>query len=651
MAPSAVQQAKVKAALSGDTLVLTSVHNFRQERTLSLAFVGAPRLRRDNEEPRAFAAREFLIKNLVGKVVQFQVLYTIPGTGSNAGREYGTVVLQTGQTFPDACVADGWVKVRDDAAKKMEDSELARGIIDRLELAQAKARADGKGVWAGDAGGRIANTYDVQDAKAFAEQHKGRPLEAVVERVLAGDRLILRFLLSPTNHLQTLALVAGIRAPATKRTNTSDGREQPGEPFGAESSLFLEQRILQRTLDVRVVGASPQGQLICLVAHKEGGDMAGHLLKQGLARCSDNHSTLLGTETMAALRKAEQSAKDAKLNLFRDHAGPTAAATASEMTVVRVQTVDTIYARSRAGAEKRLSLASIRQPKPSDPAQAPYQAAAKEFLRRRLIGKHVRVTVVGTRAATESFEARDVATVTQGGKDVALEAVAAGWAMAIRHRRDDPDRAPAYDELLAAEERATKEGKGMHSGKPPPAPSYVDYSASAQKAKMQAGTLTRQRKIPAVVDFVRGASRFVLLVPRENAKLILVLSAVRAPRAPRMTGDEAGEGGEPLGKEALEYATRKCLQRDVEIDVEGTDKVGCFVGTLYVNRESFAKNLVEEGLATVHAHRRTTARSCSPRRSGRGKRGRASGRIMTRRRTGPPLTEMRMWPSPSLRLL
>lgn len=44
------------------------------------------------------------------------------------------------------------------------------------------------------------------------------------------------------------------------------------------------------------------------------------------------------------------------------------------------------------------------------------------------------------------------------------------------------------------------------------------------------------------------------------------------------------------------------MQRDVEIDVEGSDKIGGFIGTLYINRENFAKLLLEEGLATVHAY-------------------------------------------------
>ena len=45
-----LHQAKVKSILSGDTLVLASLSSPSQERTLSLAFVSAPRLRREGDE-------------------------------------------------------------------------------------------------------------------------------------------------------------------------------------------------------------------------------------------------------------------------------------------------------------------------------------------------------------------------------------------------------------------------------------------------------------------------------------------------------------------------------------------------------------------------------------------------------------------------
>lgn len=45
-----VSQAKVKSVISGDTLVLASVNNPDQERLLSLAYVSAPRLKREGDD-------------------------------------------------------------------------------------------------------------------------------------------------------------------------------------------------------------------------------------------------------------------------------------------------------------------------------------------------------------------------------------------------------------------------------------------------------------------------------------------------------------------------------------------------------------------------------------------------------------------------
>jgi len=88
------------------------------------------------------------------------------------------------------------------------------------------------------------------------------------------------------------------------------------------------------------------------------------------------------------------------------------------------------------------------------------------------------------------------------------------------------------------------------------------------------------------------------LIPREGVKLNFVLGGIRAPKSARGPNDKS----EPFGQEAHDLATKRCSQRDVEIDVHNIDKVGGFIGELYVNHESFAKVLVEEGLATVHGY-------------------------------------------------
>ena len=501
--------------------------------------------------------------------------------------------------MPDISVQEGWTHVREEAGKRGDESEEVNALLERLRALEKLARNSGKGLWTETDSGRIETIHQASNPQALVDEYKGKDLQGIVEKVLTGDRLLLRLLLSPHEHLQTVIALAGVRAPATKRVNPSDGTEQPAEPLGEEAHQFVEERLLQRKVQVSLFGVTPQGQLVATVLHPKG-NIAKFLLEAGLARCNDSHSILLGPN-MAILRQTERSSKEAGKGLFKGHAVPkpaTNGTAGADYTVSRVLNADTLFVRNKAGNEKRISLSSIRQPKPSDPKQAPFGADAKEFVRKRLIAKHVKVTINGKKPATEGYEERDVATVVHGNTNVALALVEAGYASVIRHRADDEDRSPINDDLIVAEATAQKDGKGMWAAKPPKPKQYHDYSENLQTAKRAVATLQRQKRVPAVVDFVKSGSRFSVLVPREDAKLTLVLSGIRAPRSAR----NPGEASEPFGQEAHDLAARRCMQRDVEIDVETIDKVGGFIGTLYVGGQNFTKTLLEDGLASVHEY-------------------------------------------------
>jgi len=519
------------------------------------------------------------------------ILTDFSDTIPNSGREYGTAVLQDGTALPDAAVKAGWLKVREDAGRK-EDSEDILEKIANLRTFESLAKDEAKGLHAGPGG--VIEVQNDLGGPEFMTQWKGKTVDGIIERVISGDRLLVRLLLTEKKHWQVMMLVAGIRTPATERV--TNGQTQPGEEFGSEARAFVESRLLQRPVQIKIVGASPQGQLVGAVIHPRG-NIAEFLLKEGLARCNDFHSTMLGGE-MAALRAAEKDAQAARRRLHKAFVSKATDSKEVEASVSKIIGADTIIVRSKAGAEKRISLSSVRGPRAGEATEAPFREEAKEFLRKKVIGKNVRISVDGTKPASDDFEAREVATVIQGGKNIGLQLVQEGYCSVIRHRKDDTDRAPNYDELLAAQETAKEEKKGMWSGKAPKVKQYVDMSENAQKAKIQLSTLSRQRKVPGIVDFCKSGSRFTILIPREGAKLTLVLAGIRAPRSGRTPQDK----GEPFGQEALDLANRRCNQRDCEIDVHDIDKVGGFIGDLYVNRESFAKVLVEEGFASVHKY-------------------------------------------------
>jgi staphylococcal nuclease domain-containing protein 1 len=340
---SKVFTANVKSVLSGDTLILTSPNNPSLERTFSLAFVSAPRLSKDGDEPFAFQSRDFLRSIVVGKVVQCTILYTIP----SSGRDYGTVLVKDGPELPDAPVKAGWLKVREDAGKKEESEEVLQRL-ENLRTAEGQAKNDGKGLWAGS-GGTIQVQNDLGGPE-FMKEWKGKTVDGIIERVFSGDRILTRLLLSDKKHVQVMTLVAGIRTPATERTNPTTGQTQAGEEYGKEAQQFVEQRLLQRQVKILIVGASPQGQLVATILHPRG-NIAEFLLEEGLARCNDFHSTMLG-EKMAALRAAEKKAQESKKRMHKHHV---AKATESnlEMTVSKVVGADTIIVRNKAGVEKR----------------------------------------------------------------------------------------------------------------------------------------------------------------------------------------------------------------------------------------------------------------------------------------------------------
>jgi staphylococcal nuclease domain-containing protein 1 len=598
--------ARVKSVLSGDSLILCSQTNPDAEKTLSLAYCTSPHLKKDGDEQWAFESRDALRKLVVGVNIQFTVLYTIP----NTKREYGLVYLNDGRRLPEEMLKQGWLKLREDAGRKEESLE-AQQHIEQLRILEAQAKADDLGLWQ-PSGGRIDVQHDMGDSKAFLDEWKGKEVRGLVERVLSGDRMLVRILASPTKHYQrkhihltmnvsitnlvsVMTLVAGIRAPTTERVNPSNGQVQPAEEFGNDARKFVESRLLQREVLLEILGLSPQGQVIATIKHPRHGTIAKHILEAGLARCSDFHSTMLGAG-MAELRAAEKLAQDGKKGVHKDHvAKSTAQGSNLEAQVTKVFSADVIFVQNRSGVEKRINLSSIRGPRQNEAAESPFRDEAKEFLRKKVIGKKVRLSIDGTRPANGQYDAKEVATITLNDKNINLLLVQEGWCSVVRHKRDDSDRAPNYDDLLAAEEAAKKDSKGMWSGKPAKAKQYVDASESLQKARLQLGGLQRQKKIPAIVDFVKGGSRFVVLIPRESIKITFVLSGIRAPKSARNATDKS----EPGGQEAHELAVKRLTQRDVEIDVRDTDKMGGFIGDLYINKESFAKILVEEGFASV----------------------------------------------------
>lgn len=557
--------AKVKSILSGDTIVLDT------GKTISLAYVSAPRL--SANEPYGYESREYLRALLVGKPVRCHVHYSVNN------RDYGDLDAPVFTSLIEKSLLDGNVKLRDDASSKNPPP----GLLEKFTEAQETAKTGETGIWSSS-----LSTINVDTSVPEGLFGSAKTYPAVVERVIAGDRIQIRAILNKGNHILTNALIAGIKAPR------SSSPDSPAEPFGDAAKNFTETRLLQRSVTAKFIATANNGLPLVEVIHPVG-NIAVFILQAGLASIADWQSQQIGSQSMAVLRAAEKKAKDSHLYLWKDLV--TSAANASdkpyEAVISRVISSDTFALRNSNDEEETVQLTSVRAPRKSDISGSVYAPIAKEFARKRFIGKRVQVKVDSIRPASDQFEERPLVTITLQDKNIAATLIESGYATVIRHRKDDNDRSPVWDELMEKEAAAIAANKGMHSKKAPPPDRTVDASESLAKAKSFLSSLERQGKVTGVVEHISSGGRLRVHSARDNLILTIVLSGVRVPRPQ-----------EPYGGAALDFVSKRLYQRDVQFTIVNLDKTGGFIGNVYIpgTHDTLAVLLVKEGLAEVHEY-------------------------------------------------
>ncbi|XP_029104788.1 staphylococcal nuclease domain-containing protein 1 [Scleropages formosus] len=624
---AALQRGIVKMILSGCAIIVRgqprggppperqiNLSNVRAGALARRAAQSQPDTRDTPDEPWAFQAREFLRKKMIGKEVCFSVEIKTP-----QGREYGMVYLgkdTSGENIAESLVAEGLATVRREGIRGNNPEQA------RLCDLEDQAKAAKKGLWSEGGGSHTIRDikYSIENLRNFVDSMHQKPVNAIIEHVRDGS--VVRALLLPDYYLVTVML-SGIKCPTFKRE--ADGSETP-EPFAAEAKFFTESRLLQR--DVQIILESCHNQVILGTILHPNGNITELLLREGFARCVD-WSMAVYTQGADKLRAAERSAKERKVRIWKDYVAPTANLEQKDRQfvakVMQIVNADAIVVKLISGETKTIHLSSIRPPRIDGESSQeknkdkdkrfrplydiPYMFEAREFLRKKLIGKKVNVTVDYIRAATSgtdigpgsipAFPERTCATVTIGGINIAEALVSKGLATVIRYRQDDDQRSSHYDELLAAEARAIKNGKGLHSKKEVPIHRVADISGETQKAKQFLPFLQRAGRSEAVVEHVFSGSRLKLYMPKETCLITFLLAGIECPRGSRNMPGGLQEA-EPFSDEATLFTKELVLQREVEVEVEGMDKAGNFIGWLHVDGVNLSVALVEHALSKVH---------------------------------------------------
>jgi len=611
-APKKYFKGVVKQVMDGGAVVIRGPprNGPPAERILALTNINAPRLARrktanadaTEDDPFAWDAREYLRKMIVGKTVLGLVLHN-PGN-----RDYGELLLgedpQTAVNVAKKLVEEGLATVRDNC----QDEELIK--------AQETAKAAKAGKWGDNPNEHKRNiTWEVDNARALVDKYKGKPVQAVVEHVIDGTTMRM-FLLPEMIHVTLM--MSGVRAPQTKLG--PDGKPDPAqcEPFAQEAHYFTESRLLQRDVEVVLESNNNNNKLVGSVLHPAG-NIAEALLKEGMAKCVD-WSIAKVTGGPEKYRSAEKSAKERKIRLWKDYKAPAGSVITGDKEfngkVVEVVNGDALVVKT-GKTFRKLHLASVRPPRPADDSvrkqkdfkplyDIPFMYEAREFLRKKLIGQQVHVTIDFIQAAKEpmpgdpGFPEKTCCTVTVGGVNVAEALVSKGYATVVRYAAGNDQRSSKYDDLLMAEQKAEKTAKGLHDKKNIPTHRVSDMSGNAVKCKQFLPFLQRAGRMSGLVEFVASGSRFRVYIPRETCIITFLLGGIDCVKGTRNMPSGETVKGDAFGDDCTQHVKEMLLQREVEIEVENMDKAGNFIGYLFVDNTNLSIHLVQEGFASMH---------------------------------------------------
>ena len=600
------------------------------------------------EEEFAWEAREFVRSRIIGKTIKFNK----EGHIDSLGRDVGEVLYQEGGkavSLGVALVQNGLATLR--IGGKPNDYTKA------IAAAECSAKENKVGMHSGD---NISDhirhvVWDISESaehsKAMSEfnrKNKGKQVTMIVEHVMTANHV--KVMILPEMIQASLHLGGIVSASRTGSEFTNDTEKKNALEVNELARSTVEKLILHR--DIKVIVENPR------YPETVGGTIVSgdkvfqvELLSKGLVKIHDQ--TILGSTYRARLKEAQTKATESKLGLWKfaaskqivtggnstskgnEEARPTMADFVG--TVFSIVSADTImvfnettkeevrvnFSSVRAGGSANADLPKKKEAEGDAPKSAPASNFARternnvtgvityknwflegrDFLRPKLVGKKVKVmfdymAMVPVRDAEglEKKEPRPACTVYCDGMNPAAEVLKNGWGIVVYSKDGESRDMDAYCDAM---EKAKTDKKGLWSGKVPKDIKVTDLK-SDKNGKTTLGLLQRSgpgtsgvARLKATVEYVLAPNRLKLYIHRDNIQIAVNQAGICCPSL-----GMDNETPDPLAKEALAFAKRIALQRDVEVTVDtffGTS----FIGNIFINDTSYAAMLLEEGLATM----------------------------------------------------
>eukprot|EP01100_Stratorugosa_tubuloviscum_P005342 TRINITY_DN239_c0_g1_i10.p1 TRINITY_DN239_c0_g1~~TRINITY_DN239_c0_g1_i10.p1 ORF type:complete len:1127 (+),score=704.21 TRINITY_DN239_c0_g1_i10:151-3531(+) len=647
-------KAIVKAVLSGDSVVLLIKEGQTVvEKKLTFSSITAPRLNKEDgvDEPFAWESREFVRNLVIGKEVDY-VIENQAGIDKRINY-YGHIKLSNGTNVSESLLSNGLATVN----IPKNSTNLVGKSKDLAELS-IKARNAKVGMFTENQNAIQQSVRKISfNTEGLYERHANKQITVSIDKVITGSQFRV-WLCEDKNQSVTwypiTIRLAGAQCPQFKKG------ENP-EEFAVEARDYVEARALHRNASLTLRSADKKADIFFATVVVNGQNLAQELLKAGLAR----YVLWSGKDEVDILTRAENIARTNRLRIFKTDASSTnknnhanvvvessltspdlqegQVFTAKIREITSIGQIGISFRVGNSNVEKKVNLASIKVRRLSSLLKdkntqkeyvgaEPFAFETREFIRTNLIGKIVTVYVESVRLFNNQRsnnnnnnnneqqpqknqnqnqnqnQSRVQVSIEydKSKSNLALKLIEFGYAEIVEHRNPNEKRAFNYDNLILAYRRAQTQKVGIH-GKPEDFPKFNVQDLTSRpdsqsrdkdiaKAKQFYGYFESSPSTNAVVEYVQGATRFKLYVPRQNCILTFLLSNVQS----------VNREDKKLSNDALEFVREKIYQRDVLIEVESQDRVGNFIGKLFINNKNIAISLLEEGFVALQTNYRSS---------------------------------------------
>ena len=334
------------------------------------------------------------------------------------------------------------------------------------------------------------------------------------------------------------------------------------------------------------------------------------LLLNGWVRLDNDASVVLSPIEFLGYKQLQDEAMNKKKGIWKNYKGNTdktisIGARDFEGVIQEVLSGDRFMVKNKTTKEVlKLNLTSIRAPNCnnlSDPSTAaPWALKAREFMRKRYIGKTVQVRL----DAIKQFELNDkeitINSVTMKlGDDILGVKLLENGLAEFKTPRTDEVASSGIKNFADAFELGKEKKVGLHSNKKPGVNKYWDMSVAENRKKikgdiMMQGLENRER---GVVEYVFSGSRFKIRSDKNKIFFTLSLNSVKT------LSDKNMENHEKWNEKAKLFAKSNLYQRDIEFKIDQIDKKGITHGTIFLNGKNFCIPVLKKGYGYLETYR------------------------------------------------